>query len=77
MTQVSNPDIPGNLTISDSGFIARVHRIQKGRRDASTTKTLRDLAHERLLELEEHGDPAAIDTPAPVPQPAKSDAKAD
>lgn len=48
------------INIIDPILAARVERVQKGRGDNNITKTARTLLHERLLELEEKGDPAAM-----------------
>lgn len=51
------------IRLTDAALCARIERVGNRRGDVVNTKTVRDLLHERLLELEEHGDPAAL-TPA-------------
>jgi hypothetical protein len=49
----------GELRFTDEALYDRVERVARGR-GGNPTKTARDLLHERLLELEQHGDPAAV-----------------
>lgn len=48
------------IRFEDKPLIQRIARVCEGRGDSNPTKTARDLLHERLLELESHGDPVVI-----------------
>ena len=51
--------MPTELRITDQPLLNRIERASERRHDATITKTARDLLHERLMELEANGDPAA------------------
>lgn len=60
--------MPETIQLADQALISRIERVARGRK-AMASKTARDLLHERLLELEEHGDPAAVTQPDTQPAP--------
>ena len=66
-------DLPKTIAISDPAFIARVARVSERRGDSTVTKTARDLIHERMIDLERNGDPAAATVPeGPQPKPGEA-----
>lgn len=59
--------IPTSMLIEDAALIREVSRIQKQRKDATVTKTAKDLLREKLTEIRLQGDPMSlVDKKVPV-----------
>jgi hypothetical protein len=50
------PKDPKSLVIQDRDTLERIKHVARYRGDGTATKTLRDLARERLTQLEERGE---------------------
>ena len=54
------------IRITDANLHERLSRVAAARGGQTIGRVVRDLLHERLLDMDQHGDPAAI-TPGVTP----------
>jgi hypothetical protein len=68
---------PVRLVIYDEPTIRRIRRLAEGRGIKRLTRAAREMLHERLRDLEEHGDPLALKRTKPdaTTPPGRSGAK--
>lgn len=56
-----------SILIQDESLLVLLERIQRSRKDGTITKTAKDLLRERITQIHEKGDPAAVQPPEPLP----------
>lgn len=54
-----------SIMLSDESLLLLLERIQRSRKDGTITKTAKDLLRERIVQIQETGDPAAVQPAEP------------